>query len=105
MMGTVHTDCSDEPCVEHPVHKTKLLATLLQHLEQAVLPSQQKAVSNFCAAEAAKCAAKHGLAVAAVCTFLSYWYKWTSSVATAILCYSRCFFEKMELMWEENLQK
>ncbi|KAG1793356.1 uncharacterized protein HD556DRAFT_1527592 [Suillus plorans] len=45
--------------VARPVRKTKPTATLLQHAEQAALPSQTKAINEFHAAEAAKCAAEH----------------------------------------------
>jgi hypothetical protein len=58
MAGTVLTDGEDEPRVERPIRKIKPTAALLQHAEQVALPSQQKAVDNFCAAEAAKCAAE-----------------------------------------------
>ena len=68
MIGTIHTDNEDEPRVERPVRKTKPSAILLQHSKQAALPSQQKAISDFRAAEAAKCAAERDLAIAAAHT-------------------------------------
>ena len=68
MIGTIHTDNEDEPRVERPVRKTKPSAILLQHSEQAALPSQQKAISDFRAAEAAKHAAECDLAIAAART-------------------------------------
>ena len=58
MAGTVLTDGEDEPRVERPIRKIKPTAALLQHAEQAALPSQQKAVDDFRAVEAAKRAAK-----------------------------------------------
>ncbi|KAG1825069.1 hypothetical protein EV424DRAFT_1537953 [Suillus variegatus] len=57
MAGTVHTD-SDDECRACPVRRTKPTAILLQHSERAALPSQTKAINAFCAAEAAKHAAK-----------------------------------------------
>ncbi|KAG2103086.1 uncharacterized protein F5147DRAFT_706513 [Suillus discolor] len=54
MMGTVLTDGEDEPRVVRPVCKIKPTAALLQHSEKAALPSQTKAINDFCAAEAAK---------------------------------------------------
>src|SRR6202040_3111673 len=68
MIGTIHTDNEDEPHVERMVRKTKPSAILLQHSEQAALPSQQKSISDFRAAEAAKRAAEHDLAIAVACT-------------------------------------
>jgi len=48
----------DEPRIKRPQRNPKLSAALLAHSEQAVLPSQQKAINTFRAAEAAKRAAE-----------------------------------------------
>ncbi|KAG2751673.1 hypothetical protein P692DRAFT_20709488, partial [Suillus brevipes Sb2] len=54
MVGTVHTDSDDEPCVVRPVRKVKPTAALLEHSEKAALPSQTRAINAFRAAEALK---------------------------------------------------
>ncbi|KAG2070884.1 hypothetical protein BDR04DRAFT_1118014 [Suillus decipiens] len=56
MTGMIHTDRKDEPLVvhPHPICRTKLTAALLQHSEKGALPSQTRAINEFCAAEAAK---------------------------------------------------
>jgi hypothetical protein len=60
MVSTIHTDNEDElRVVARPVHKTKSTAALLQHSEKVALPSQTKAINDFCAAEAAKLATEH----------------------------------------------
>jgi hypothetical protein len=67
MAGIGLTDGKDEPRIERPQCNPKPSATLLAHSEQAALPSQQKAINTFCAAEAAKCAAETALALNALC--------------------------------------
>jgi hypothetical protein len=64
MTRTAHTDSEGEPRVERPARKTKPTATLLQHAERAALPSQQKAINEFHAAEAKKRAADDFRAIA-----------------------------------------
>src|SRR5258705_13883886 len=54
MAGTVLTDGEDGPRIGCPQHNNCPSAALLAHSEQAAIASQQKAVNNFCAAEAAK---------------------------------------------------
>ncbi|KAG1818514.1 uncharacterized protein BJ212DRAFT_1479522 [Suillus subaureus] len=54
MTSAVLTDGKDKPHVVHPICKIKPTAALLQHLEKVALPSQTKAINDFCAAEAAK---------------------------------------------------
>ncbi|KAG1884575.1 kinase-like domain-containing protein [Suillus subluteus] len=44
----------DEPRAAHPICWTKPTAALLEHSERAALPSQMKAINEFCAAEAAR---------------------------------------------------
>ena len=66
MIGTVLTDGEDNPRVEWPAHKTKPTTVLLQHSRKAALPSQQKAIDDFCASEAAKRAAECDAARAAL---------------------------------------
>jgi hypothetical protein len=58
MTGTVLTDGEDEPHVVRPICKIKPTTALLQHSEKAALPSQTKAINDFHAAEAAKCASE-----------------------------------------------
>src|SRR5712675_141847 len=58
MTGTVLTDGEDEPRVVCPIHKIKPTAALLQCSEKAALPSKTKAINDFHAAEAAKCASE-----------------------------------------------
>jgi len=66
MTGMILTDSEDEPRIEHPVPKTKPTTALLQHSEKAALPSQTKAINDFRAVEAAKCAAEVKQAVDAI---------------------------------------
>jgi len=66
MAGVVLTDGEDEPRIERPQRNPKPSATLLAHSEQATLPSQQKAINTFRAAEAAKRAAETALALNAL---------------------------------------
>ena len=66
MVGTILTDGEDEPHIERPHRNPKPSAALLAHSEQAALPSQQKVVNDFCAAEAAKRAAETALALNAL---------------------------------------
>ena len=74
MVGTAG---KNDQRAERPVRKTKPTAILLQHSEKAALPSQQKAINNFRAMEAAKQAAEHDNA--AVQSTLSTPTSWESS--------------------------
>jgi hypothetical protein len=67
-MLSVIKNCSgkDEPRIERPQRNPKPSAALLAHSEQAALPSQQKAINTFRAAEAAKHAAETALALNAL---------------------------------------
>ena len=61
----VPTDGKDGPHIERPQCNHCPSAALLAHSEQAAIASQQRAIINFCAAEAAKCASATALALAA----------------------------------------
>ena len=65
MAGTVLTDGEDGPRIERPQRNHRPSAALLAHSEQAAIASQQKAVNDFRAAEAAKRASATALALAA----------------------------------------
>lgn len=67
MAGTVLTDGKDGPRIERPQRTHRPSATLLAHSEQAAIASQQKAVNDFRAAEAAKRASAIALALKATC--------------------------------------
>jgi hypothetical protein len=58
MADVIISDGNDNAHVQHPQCKSRPSVALLKHLEAAALPSQQKCIEEFCAAEAAKCAAK-----------------------------------------------
>jgi hypothetical protein len=62
MAGTIIND-GEDTCVQHPQHKSRPTTVLLKHSEAPALPSQQKHVEEFCAAEAARQAAEIQIAV------------------------------------------
>jgi len=66
MAGVIVSDGDDDAHVQRPQRKSRPSAALLEHSEAAALPSQQKRIEEFCAAEAAKRAAEIQAAIAQV---------------------------------------
>jgi hypothetical protein len=63
MVNVVLTDGEGDTHLRRPKRNLKPLATLLNDPDQAILPSQQQAIKNFCIAEAARRAAETKLAI------------------------------------------
>ena len=66
MAGVIVSDGDDNTHVQRPQRKSRPSAALLEHSEAAALPSQQKRIEEFRAAEAAKRAAEIQAAIAQV---------------------------------------
>jgi hypothetical protein len=58
MVGVIISDGNDDAHVQHPQCKSRPSVALIEHLETATLPSQQKHTEEFHAVEAAKCVAE-----------------------------------------------
>jgi hypothetical protein len=58
MVGAIISDGEEDVCIQRPQHKSKPTAALLEHSEAATLPSQQRHINKFHAAEAARRAAE-----------------------------------------------
>jgi hypothetical protein len=58
MVGVIVSDGEEDARIQRLQHKLKPTAALLEHSETAALPSQQRRIEEFHAAEAARCAAE-----------------------------------------------
>jgi hypothetical protein len=63
MVNTVLTDGKEDAHIRCPRCNPKPLAALLNHPEQATLPSHQQAIKTFQAAETARCEAERQIAL------------------------------------------
>jgi hypothetical protein len=66
MVGVIISDGEEDARIQRPQRKSKPTAALLEHSEAAALPSQQRRVEEFCAAEAARRAAEIRSAIAQI---------------------------------------
>ena len=63
MAGVIVSDGDDDAHVQRPQRKSRPSAALLEHSEAAALPSQQKRVEEFRAAEATRRTAERQAAI------------------------------------------
>jgi len=66
MVGVIISDGEEDARIQRPQRKSKPTAALLEHSEAAALPSQQRRVEEFRAAEAARRAAEIRSAIAQI---------------------------------------
>ena len=66
MVGVIISDGEEDARIQRPQQKSKPTAALLEHSEAAALPSQQRRVAEFRAAEAARRAAEIRSAIAQI---------------------------------------